>query len=124
MQGKTLQEELEEALGCLTGVILKVKEHRLRLTLFEYVRESKEKKDEETRVIMVKADVYRTESGQKLNHVLVKNKYPSDWNIKDLIDTCQVVKTKNDGAMPKKRPELWAIYLKCRCRSEDLMVYE
>ena len=26
--------------------------------------------------------------------------------------------------MPKKRPELWALYLKCHRRSEDLIIYE
>ena len=124
MRGKTLQEELEAARGCTAGVIVKAKEHRLGLTVFDYVRESKEKKDEETRVAMEKAAAYRTESRRKLNHVLVKNKAPCDWNIKDLTDLCQVVKTKDDGAMPKKRPELWELYLKCRSRSADLMIYE
>ena len=124
IRGKTLREELEAARGFTSGVVVKAKEHRLRLTVFDYVRESKEKKDEENHVALEKAAAYRTESLRKLKHVLVKNKPPKDWSIKDLTDIVRVVKTKDNGAMPKKRPELWALYLKCRCRSDDLIIYE
>ena len=106
------------------GVIVKAKEHRLGLAIFDYICESKEKNDKETCITMEKAAAYRVESRLKMNHVLVKNKPPSDWNIKDLTDIIRVIKIKDGGAMPKKRPALWELYLKIRSRSEDLMIYE
>ena len=119
MRGKTLQEESEEARGCTAGVRAKTRTYR-----FDYVCELKEKKDEETRIAMKMAAAYVTESRLKMNHVLVKNKPPSDWSIKNLTDITRVLKTKDDGAMTKKRPELWEMYLKCRSHSVDLMIYE
>ena len=56
--------------------------------------------------------------------MLVKNKPPKDWSIKDLADIIWVVNTKDDGVIPKRQPELWGLYLKYHCHLEDLIIYE
>ena len=123
-RGKTLREELADARSCTAGVIVKAKHHRLGLTIRDFVKESKEKQREEVRVAAEKLRAYTIDSRRKLEHVLVKNKPPCDWTISDLTTILRVIKTKEDGAMPKKKPELWHLYQSLKHRSNDLIIYE
>ena len=102
---------------------MRAKERRLWFTVYDYVWESKEKKDEETRISLEKSSTYCAESQRKMNYVLVKNKPPGDRSIKDLTGIFRVVKNKYNGAIPKKRPKLWKLYLRYRHCSEDLILY-
>jgi len=123
-RGKTLRDELADARLCTAGVIVKSKHHRLELTVKDFVKESKEKQKEEAHVAGEKQRAYQIESRRKLEHVLVKNKPPLDWTISELNNILRVIKQKDNGPMPKKKPELWQFYQRLKHQSEDLLTYE
>ena len=58
--GKTLRQELEDARGCTAGVIVRAKEHRLGLTIKDFVLEHKEKQREEAQAAAAKASAYQS----------------------------------------------------------------
>ena len=121
---KTLQEELADARLCTTGVIVKAKHHCLGLIVRDFVKEAKEKEREEVCVAAEKYCAYVIDSQRKLEHVLVKNNPPCNWTISDLTTILRVIKTKEDGPMPKKKPDLWHLYQSLKHRSNDLIIYE
>lgn len=103
---------------------MRAKEHRLGLTIKDFVQEQKSKQREEARAAVEKASAYQSQCRREMDDVLVKNKLPSDWNIEEFKAVIRVIKERSDGAMPKKKPELQQLYEKLKHRSQDLVFYE
>ena len=123
-KGKTLREELEDARSCTAGVIVKAKHHRLGLTIKDFVKEGREKQKQEARDAIEKLRVYQSDNRKKLEEVLMKNKPPPTWNIAEFTAVLRVLKTKDDGPMPKKKPELFALFERLKHKSVELLNYE
>ena len=122
--GKMLQEELEDARSYTTGVIVKARHHRLGLNIKDFVKEGREKQKEDARAAEEKLRAYESDSRKKLEEVLVKNKPPVSWNIAELTAILRVIKTKDDGPMPKKKAELYVLFEHLKHRSVELLNYE
>ena len=122
-KGKTLHEELEDARSCTAGVIVKARHHRLGLTVKDFVKEGRQKKKEEARAAEEKLRAYQSNNRQKLEEVLMKNKPPHTWNIAEFTAVLRVLKTKDDGPMPKKKTELFALFERLKHRSVELLNY-
>ena len=61
---------------------------------------------------------------KKLEEVLMRNKPPPTWNIAEFTAVLRVLKTKDDGPMPKKKPELFALFERLKHKSVELLNYE
>ena len=91
------------------GVIVHAKEHRLGWTVFTHLQDRQDRKEEEIAI------------GRRNGFlaVLALNVAAKKWGVHELRDILRLVKTKEDGPMPKSKKDLWAMYQNLQSRSES-----
>ncbi len=109
-KGTAMKEELMKATRIIASIVIKAGSFRLNKDVFEAHEETerdkkralieKQKSEEEKYKKYVKAAEKVWEVKEKLE----------DMTIKELTDVCRPLKRKDDGPMPKKKPELIAKY--------------
>ena len=76
-------------------------------------------------VAAAKAGVYQSKCSKELEHVLVKKKLPSTWNIADITAVVLVIKERADGTMLKKNVKKYnLLYKTLKHHSKDLVIYK
>ena len=117
-KGESLKHKISVSKRVTAGILVKAGSHRIGQTVFDVVKQRTQEKAEESRRKIAKAKATYTNDVAKADTILSSKPPQADksanptWTIKELQAILKPMKRKDDGAMPKKKPPLLALYHK------------